>query len=134
MTTLTVALALTWSHLRATWQRHAATLRGDDLATWWANVATQDTPIVTLPPWRTAPAPTGDSCPSCGGRRCRHHREGDDCTTAGHDSRPAYAAGLDLPRPGRHTPEVRIHHWAHILRLHELRDRMGIRPKVVRLP
>lgn len=96
-----------------------------------------------LPPWRAAPPastldqPTPQTqpvCPGCDSRRCRHHREGEDCRTAGLDKRPAYAAGMPLPRPGRHTVDVRVAHWARIVHLHELRDRIGMRPRVVILP
>lgn len=102
---------LWWWASRAGQRAAAAAWRdGQDITAGLAMLVAVDT-TQDAPPWRTAPTPTGDHCPRCGGRRCRPHREGRDCGLDGIAEATAYAASHPLAREGRHSGAASILRW-----------------------
>lgn len=143
--------AARWIAARWRW-RHQAKLawqQGADIAAGLAAI-TEELPTLerARPAWHNAPtrksadscdwppcpprppdaAPCrGGHCPDCGGTRCRGHREG-ACDQVDRDARPVYAAGMKLPRPGRHDLRVRLAAYRRRLHLNYLAQAVQLDP------
>lgn len=115
----------------AGWRRRRETAE-QNLALHLLAQLAEPAPVRQLPPWHDVPQLDSTNACKDGRARCRECRLGGDCREQDRDERPAYAAGLTLPRDGQHTITVRLAHWARIDRLHQLRDELGWQPAFAR--